>query len=162
MKQALMRLSIRERVMLIAGLLVLTVTGFYAFLFSPLLDEQKRLMEGIKNQKQLNGYLQTITMQVISLRQKGAESNAVDSLESPMTIIDNSSVQMGVKPSIKRLVPENQDRVGVWLEKCAFDNLIAWLAELDQRHAIKVKQIEISRDISVNGLVSGKVILGNQ
>lgn len=162
MKQMLMSLSVRERLMLCAGILILTVSGFYAFVFRPLLDEQKRLMEGISNQQQIHGYLLTISKQVSELRQRANDTNVVVGSESPMSIIDGSSVQMGVKPSIKRLVPENQERVGVWLEKCAFDSLIAWLAELDERHAIKVKQIDISRDAGINGLVSGKVILGNQ
>ena len=161
MKQWLERLSLRERVMLAGGITVLLASALYAFTYMPIVEEQQRLMLGIEAQQQLKTYLQSISSEVEQLRQNTIASPEIDTSQSQMSVIDSSSEQSGVKPAIKRLVPEGQDKVTLWLEKCDFDKLIYWLAVLDKQHAIHVKQINISRDQVDAGLVSGKVLLGS-
>jgi general secretion pathway protein M len=161
MKQWLERLSLRERIMLASGAAAVLASALYAFTYLPIVEQHQRIGLGIDAQRQLKTYLQSISGDVAKLRQNAIEQPVIDSTESQMSIIDASSEQAGVKLFIKRLVPEGQNSVTLWLEKCDFDKLINWLALLAQQHGITVQQINLSRDQENVGQVSGKVLLGN-
>jgi general secretion pathway protein M len=162
MKQWLQKSSPRERGLLIGGVVVLLVSGLYAFTYQPIIEDQQRLNDAIDAQQRLQNYLQTISTQALELRaQQPANADAqIAADQSPMSVIDSGSEQAGIKPTIKRLVPEGQDNVTLWLEKCPFDVLMGWLAALESQNGISVKQLALSRDAGAMGLVSGKVLLG--
>ncbi len=160
MKQWLAALSAREKLLLSAGGAVLMLVGLYAFIYSPLQQDNNRLQRAILDQQQLTQLLQTIRAEAIALRQIAVPDNGDPvSSESLMSVLDSSSLQMGIKPAIKKLAPESQKGVGLWIENCAFDKLTLWLTALDNNHGIKVKQIDISREEKGAGLVRGKIVL---
>lgn len=161
MKAWLEKLSARELTLLIGGVTVLLFSGLYAFIYLPIIDEQKHIDLAIENQRQLNATLKTISAEVSVLQQNQLEPSEPKGSQSQMSIIDASSEQLGIKTAIKRIVPEGQDTVTLWLEKCEFDKLIYWLAVLDKKHAITVRQINIRQEQGNNGLVSGKIIVGD-
>jgi general secretion pathway protein M len=160
MKQFLQRLSLRERLLLFGGIALLLISGLYAFLYLPMIDEQQRLKKTIEVQQQLKNYLQGVGAEVVGLQGNGPK--VPDARQSLLGIIDNGSEQSGIKPAIKRLVPEGQDKVMLWLERCDFDQLMAWLAVLDKEQGITVQQMAISREQDRAGLVSGKVLLARK
>jgi general secretion pathway protein M len=160
MKQFLQRLSLRERLLLFGGIALLLISGLYAFLYLPMIDEQLRLKKAIEVQRQLKDYLQSIGAEVAGLQ--GNSPKIPDATQSLLGIIDSGSEQSAIKPAIKRLVPEGQDKVMLWLERCDFDPLMAWLAVLDNEQGITVQQMAISREQDRPGLVSGKVLLVRQ
>ncbi len=163
MKQVLLQLSLRERILLIGGIAVLIISGLYAYTYMPIIDEQQRLNTAIEAQQQLNSYLQGVGSEVAALQTNTAEViEMTDAAQSLISIIDSGSEQAGIKPAVKRLIPEGQDKVTLWLEQCDFDKLAAWLVILDKEHAVTVQQITISRDQGDTGLVSGKVLLARQ
>ena len=158
MKQVLQRLSLRERLLLLGGIAMLLLSGLYAFFCLPMIDGQQQLKKAIVAQQQLEQYLQSISAEVASLPVYAPKLS--DPTQSLISIIDIGSEQSGIKPTIKRLVPEGQDKVMLWLERCDFDQLMAWLIKLDKEQAITVQQIAVSREQDKAGLVSGKVLLG--
>ncbi len=160
MKQTLLRLSLRERRLLVGGIAVLLILGLYAFLYLPIINEQQRLTKAIGVQQDLNRYLQGVGTEIAGLIPEPKNPETADLTQSLISIIDNSSEQSGIKPAIKRLVPEGQDKVMLWLEHCNFDDLMAWLAMNEQ--IITVQQIAISREPGKTGSVSGKLLLGRQ
>lgn len=160
MKQFLVQLSLRERILLIGGMAVLIISGLYAFTYLPIIEEQQRLKTAIEAQQQLTSYLQGIGTEVGELQTHAPEViDSADTAQSLISIVDAGSEQAGIKPAVKRLTPEGQDKVTLWLEQCDSDKLLAWLAMLDKEHAITVQQISISREPGAAGLVSGKVLL---
>lgn len=160
MKRWLVRLSPREKMLLTGGVALLLCSGLYAFTYRPLIDAQQPIKSAIEAQQQLKTYLQSINAEAAGLRETAVETPEVENLQSQMSIIDVSSEEAGIKPAIKRLIPEGPDKVTLWLEKCEFDKLIAWLAGLDKDHAIAVRQINIRREQGAAGIVSGKILLG--
>ena len=157
MKQFYQRLSLRERSLLFGGITLLLISGIYAFLYLPLIDEQQRLKKAIDVQLQLKFYLQSIETEVANLQSNSLKVS--DPTQSLLGIIDSSSEQSAIKPAIKRLVPEGQNKVMLWLERCDFDQLMAWLAVLDKEQGISVQQIAVTREDIKMGVVSGKVLL---
>ena len=161
MKDKFLQLSLRERILLIGGIAVLFISGLYAFTYLPIVEEEQRLKKAIEAQQQLKSYLQMIATEVAKLPANTAElTEVVDTGQSLISIIDTSSEQLGIKPAIKRMTPEGQDKVSLWLEKCQFDQLMVWLAALDKKHGIEVQQIAVNREQGNVGLVSGKMLLG--
>ncbi len=160
MKQFFLRLSLRERSLLIGGITLLFISGLYAFAYMPIVDEQQRLNTAIAAQQQLHGYLQGIAAEAAALRSQTPKAPAIaETSQSLIGIIDGGSEQAGIKSAVKRLIPEGSDKVTLWLEQCDSDKLMAWLALLDKEHAIAVQQIALSREPGEAGLVSGKVLL---
>ncbi|MFI3155815.1 MAG: type II secretion system protein GspM [Methylococcaceae bacterium] len=160
MKQILLQLSLRERVLLIGGISVLFISGFYAFTYMPIIDEQQRLKTAIEAQRQLQNYLQGISAEAAASQMNTPEvTESADTAQSLIGIIDSGSEQSGLKPAVKRLIPEGPDQVTLWLEQCDADKLFAWLAVLDKEHAVTVQQITVSREQGGEGLVSGKALL---
>lgn len=160
MKQLLVQLSLRERILLIGGIAALVISGLYAFVYLPLIEEQQGLKTAIEAQQQLKNYLQGIGTEVEALQTHTPEATSIeDTAQSLISIVDAGSEQAGIKPAVKRLIPEGQDKVTLWLERCDSDKLLAWLAVLDKEYAITVQQISISREAGAAGLVSGKVLL---
>jgi general secretion pathway protein M len=161
MKRRLVRLSPREKVLLIGGVAILLCSGLYAFTYRPLIDARQPVNSAIEAQQQLKTYLQSINAEVAELQATVGATPEVENLQSPISIIDVSSEEAGIKPAIKRLIPEGRDKVTLWLEKCEFDKLINWLARLDKDHAITVRQINIRREQGGAGIVSGKILLSS-
>jgi general secretion pathway protein M len=78
-----------------------------------------------------------------------------------MDIIDSSSIQMQIKPTIKRVVPDDANNVTLWLENTNFDQFIDWLIELESKYGVTVTQIKITNDQLNTGRVATRVQLSN-
>jgi general secretion pathway protein M len=162
MKNLLLKLSARERLLLYGGGIILLVLSLYAFTYAPLIDGQKRLKSAIAAQQDLQTHLQHIRSEAmrLSATTSTAPNAASPTNQSLIGLIDSSSEQVGIKSNIKRLTPEGADKVTLWLEKADFDQLVTWLAQLDKNQAVSVEQMSSSREGDKVGLVSGKVLLG--
>ncbi|GAB6142000.1 hypothetical protein JCM14076_27290 [Methylosoma difficile] len=156
------KLSSREWLLLTGGLAVLLFTGLYAFVYMPILDEQKKLDVAIENQQQIRVFLAAASTEAASLRQNQIEQpdDANNTEQSPMAIIDASSQQLDIKACIKRIAPDDSNLTSLWLEKCPFDKLTYWLAILQKQHGLAATQIQLTRDQTINRSVSGKLQLG--
>jgi type II secretory pathway component PulM len=71
MKNLLLNLSARERLMLYGGGIILLVLSLYAFTYAPLIDGQKRLKTAIAAQQDLQTHLQHIRSEAMRLSARG-------------------------------------------------------------------------------------------
>jgi len=154
-------LSPRDRMLLLVGAIIVLLYSGYQLIYQPLVAESLLLEQKIKSQQQAYQYLQQISSEVAALRERGISAAPELEGQSPMAVIDSSSQQLEIKPTIKRLLPEGADKVTLWLENLAFDKLIVWLAILETKHQLKVIQIDVDRQADAEGLVNAKVLLGN-
>jgi len=68
---------------------------------------------------------------------------------------------MEIKPSIKRMVPDEADKVTVWLENASFDQFIEWMAVLETKYGIAVNQLSVTVEQANKDKVSIKVMLSH-
>lgn len=61
---------------------------------------------------------------------------------------------------LKRFEPSGDNKVKVWVEKVPFNNMIAWLTQLQQKLNIRVEQVTIDKD-DQDGLVSARLTLSS-
>lgn len=155
-------LTPRERVLALGGLLVVLVYGAYLLFYQPIAEQSRLLTQKIQSQRQIYTYLQQVGNEAAALRQQATvDAPALDGAnQSPMAVVDFSSQQLDIKPAIKHLSPEGEDKVSVWLEHLAFDQLMSWLAILESKHRLQVLQIDVEKPADAEGIVNAKVLLG--
>lgn len=160
--QRLAELSPRERVLGLGGLLVVLLYGAYLLFYQPLAEQSGLLTLKIQAQRQIYSYLQQVGYEAAVLRQQVTlDAQVVDGAnQSPLAVVDFSSHQLEIKPAIKHLSPEGEDKVSVWLEHLPFDKLMSWLAILETKHRLQVLQIDVEKATDAEGIVNAKVLLG--
>ncbi len=63
---------------------------------------------------------------------------------------------MGI--NVKRIEPESEDKLRVWLEKVSFDKTMRWLHQIDTRYGVRIVNASIDAD-RAEGLVTAKLVL---
>jgi len=153
------QLSPRERLLSVAVSVVVLFYSAYLLVFAPILADKIVLEQKIKAQQHILQYLSNISAEVTELRNQQPETDNSQEGQSLMVMIDTSSAEMDIKPSIKRMVPDDADKVTLWLEDCAFDQFIDWMAALETKHGITVNQLAVTVDQANKDKVSIKVML---
>lgn len=155
-------LSQRERLMALAGVVLISLYGLYLLIIQPLTAESLLLQQKIDAQAQAYRHLQQISAEVLALRQQGISlsTDSAQSDQSPMAVIDSSSQSLEIKPAIKRVQPDGADNATVWLEQVSFDKLIDWLAMLEANHGLQVTGIDIENPAIGKGDVNVKLTVG--
>ncbi|MDT4288356.1 type II secretion system protein M [Methylomonas sp. MO1] len=160
--QRFAELTPRERVLALGGVLVVLMYGAYLLFYQPIAEQSRLLTLKIQAQQQIYTYLEQVGNEVAALRQQATvDAPALEGAnQSPMAVVDFSSQQLEIKPAIKHLSPEGEDKVSVWLEHLAFDRLMSWLAILETKHRLQVLQIDVEKPADADGIVNAKVLLG--
>jgi len=159
--QRLAALSPRERLLSVGVVVFIVFYGLYQLIIAPIAAETILLDQKINAQQQVYQAIKKTSVEVAGLRKK--QQNIVKSVDghSLMAVLDASSNELEIKPAIKRMIPEGDDKVTLWLENIAFDKLTNWLAVLETKHAITVDQISINREQTNKGAVTAKLLLSN-
>jgi len=160
--QRFAELTPRERVLALGGVLVVLMYGAYLLFYQPIAEQSRLLTLKIQAQQQIYTYLQQVGNEAAALRQQATvDAPALDGAnQSPLAVVDFSSQQLDIKPAIKHLSPEGEDKVSVWLEHLAFDQLMSWLTILETKHRLQVLQIDVEKPADADGIVNAKVLLG--
>lgn len=154
-------LSSRERLLCLLTALIISFYSAYSLLYLPLLDKNKLLQQTIHVKTQVYQHLQQVSTEVQALRRQGTgvTHDSVVNRE-PMTLIENSSEQLGIRKSIKRMQSEAENQLSLWLEQVSFDQLVQWLAILELKHDMQVISAEIDRHAADQEMVDTKLIIG--
>ena len=72
-------------------------------------------------------------------------------------MIEVSANAAGLKEAIERVQPEGEG-ARLWFEAVAFDNLVRWMAELEQRQGLLVSQLAVDAGTEP-GVVSARVLV---
>ncbi|AUM10983.1 type II secretion system protein GspM [Ketobacter alkanivorans] len=72
------------------------------------------------------------------------------------SIVTSTAPALGL--TVKRIEPESDDKLRVWLEKVSFDKTVRWLHQIESRYGIQIVNISIDAD-RTEGLVTAKLVL---
>ena len=159
--QRFQKLSQRERLLFTGTVLLIVFYSFYLLIYVPIANEEILFDQKIASQKLAYQYLKQIRTEVSELQKNQIEVVKNQEGQSLMDIIDSSSIQMQIKPTIKRVVPDDANNVTLWLENTNFDQFIDWLIELESKYGVTVTQIKITNDQLNTGRVATSVQLSN-
>lgn len=150
-------LQARERRTLLIGAVSLGVLFIYAVIWEPHQQAMQHLRDQIQGQQQDLAWMQQAAQ---TLRQHQAstpvrQSNGNASL---LTVVDSSAKQNKLGDALKRVQPDGQQRVQVWLEKAGFDDLLRWIDQLERRLGVSVNSLFIEKGAE-KGQVEAKLVL---
>ena len=140
MKEWYAGLNQREQLSLLimSGALVLYL--LYMFLWSPLIEKRERLE--VQNQG-IAGSLQRVdamASEVVRLREGGSQTGARRNLTS---LINGSTGRH--KLQVNRLQPNSRGEIQVRMESASFDDLLAWLHEMEYVEGLLVREVSITQ-----------------
>lgn len=158
MKEKWQQLSSREKrlVILTAGVVMISVV--YFMIWQPLQDGIKTSRVRITAQQQTLTEMQEQAAEARQLLAAQRQGNASRSSGSLLVIIERTAQSKNLKSRLQKVQPEGEDSVRVWVENASFDQLMDWLALLENRNTIYVSEIIIERQ-KEPGRVNSRILL---
>lgn len=132
-----MQLRPRERVMLSVGGAVMALLMVYLILWEPVFEESARLTASVKEQKALVAWMQKKSAEVKQLQQSVGGSS-LQAGQSLLGVIDSTAKSAKLGPAMKRVEPDGQSRVRVWMEEASFDDMVRWLDKLQRAYGVTI------------------------
>ncbi len=157
MKEYWANLQPRERQVLIIGLAVAVPLLFLILVWEPILERRASLQERVTEQRDQLAWMQQAAQQIATLQAQGGQKQASPG-QSLLTLVDSSARRAGLGDAIKRIQPEGQGEVRVWLDAAPFDPLLGWLDGLSADHGVSVKGVVVERAEGA-GLVNVRLVL---
>jgi len=144
------RLNDKEQLLVIV-LFFLLIAGFLFFVVVQPLQTAKQSAE--------NRYTQELKLQqqLHSLDpQKKVKQSGVDTNQSLLAIVNSTTATLGI--SLKRVEPKNNELLRVWIEQVSFNQLMVWLAALENEYNIKLDSISLDKSETA-GTVNTALVL---
>ncbi len=145
----------RERLVLGAGLPLVTLMLIYGLLWVPLQRDLSRLRVSVPQARAQLEHMRSQAQEVARLR---AETREAPDSGSLLTLLERSAQERGLRQYITRMEPEGQGGVRVWLDAVGFNTLIAWLAELQRQSRVHTENASISGRTEP-GMVDARLLL---
>lgn len=150
----LAQLEPRERLVVLAGAVVLAVMILFLGIWEPLARAHTSREAALDNAHMIAGKLEVAGAALQNARRGGGTNTAV-SLISAVAQSSKSPI-LGKEPT--RTQPDGDKSVSLWIDDVAFDSLVRWLADLEQRYGIVAVSADVQRQ-SGSGLVNAHVTL---
>lgn len=149
-------LQASERRMLIIGAIALGLILPYFAVWLPIQNDVEAMQKQVQEQQVVKSWMNQAAAEVKQLRGRG--SSRAKKPRSLLALVDKTAKGSGLGSSLKRLEPEGQATVKVWLEQVSFDDMLAWLTSLEQKNGLAVATITIDRQ-DVAGRVNARMTL---
>ena len=135
MREWFNNLDNREQAMVGGGTVLVALMFYWLLVWDPMARNRQDLNARIAESRELIAYLQQVGAEAQQYA-GSAGSGAQDGNRSLLATVDSSSKQAGLGQYIKRIQPEGQRSVRLWIEGAPFEGLARWLAELRQTQSI--------------------------
>lgn len=131
-------LSVRERLSLLIGAVLIAVTLGYFLLWQPFAARHARLAQAVEEQQQLADWMGKTASEIVALRRRGATAGTTTTNreQSLLTVVDSTTRAAGLAGQVTRVQPEGADGVRVWLDRVRFHQLMPWLARIETEAGI--------------------------
>ncbi len=131
-------LEANERRMLMVAAPLLLAMLFYVGAWEPLNDTVDSLRVSTAEQQSLLAWMHSAAREVKQLRARSTQRAKPASGGSLLSLVDRTAKSGRLGPALKRVQPDGDDKVRVWLESASFDDMVRWLIVLQNRHGVRV------------------------
>lgn len=146
----------RDRRVLLLGGAALGLILIYLVILHPFFAGKQAMQAHIHEQQELVTWMRPVAAQIQSLR--GQQSGGLPSGQSLLAVVDTSAGQAGFGTALKQVQTGNDGSVRVQLQGVAFDNLVRWLGDLQQRYGVTARELTAQRG-SGPGVVDASLTL---
>ncbi|MFO7603264.1 MAG: type II secretion system protein M [Gammaproteobacteria bacterium] len=131
----------RERQLVMAALIVLGVFLPYQLIWSPLMERAEHLREQVETQTRQLQWMRASLAEVRQLQGSAAGSQT----GSLLSQVEQTATQGKLRASIRKIQPEGEKGVRIWMDNAGFDDALLWLETLQKKHAIEVADFSAER-----------------
>ncbi len=135
-------LNPRERRLVIGGGIFLLLFILYQITWAPFANGVANMQSKVSKQQQDLIWMQQAAEEVRSLQGGGRRAVYSGSL---LGLIEKTARQKGLGSSIRKVQPEGQNGVRVWMDKVSFDAVMTWLDELQVQQGVTVSSFSAER-----------------
>ncbi|NOX91400.1 MAG: type II secretion system protein M [Gammaproteobacteria bacterium] len=150
-------LEANERRLLIVGGGLLLVIFLYVGIWEPLTDKVETLRVSTTEQAALLAWMRSAAQEVKQLRGRSGQQAKPAGGQSLLSLVDRTAKSGRLGPALKRVQPDGDEKVGVWLEAANFDDLVRWLAALETRHGVRVVS-SVFQALETSGRVDARLV----
>lgn len=143
MKELFENISTRERIFLGAGGAFVVLSLFYFLIVAPVSKSFKKHRKEVPEKQATLAWMQEAQREVAKLRVSGNKGKKAYS--SPLITIEKTARQWKLDGSLKRMEPDGDQSIKVWMEEAIFDDLILWLQLLQSDYQIVVSTINVEK-----------------
>ncbi len=136
------RLNTRERTFVAIGTIVTVVALFYVLVYQPLDRNQQAAANNVLSWQRSLAELRPLKSLTGSSFE--ARDQSQSSTMTPVVIVDQTLRARGLDGSLQRSQPTATGGIRVEFENVAFDDLVLWLGDLSQQHALQVSSASLS------------------
>jgi general secretion pathway protein M len=157
LKDKLNALQPRERVVIIAGAVLVLVVALYVLALAPLYSAVNEQAKRVAQKEGDLAWMRSVAGEVAVLS-ANAPSRPGPSNESMVVLIDRAARECGLGSSLTGQTPNGERGIRVRLESAEFDKLMVCLGTLQQVHSVDVESATIDR-AAKPGLVNANLVL---
>ena len=151
-------MSSREQLMVQSMGIVAVIVVLYFLLWQPAVGYMKASEETLTERKEL---LELIHKNRAVLQSSAsAQSTGKPALDSQQLVSTVTNLAKQHQLELKRFEPSGDNKVKVWVDEVPFNNMMAWLTQLQKTLNIRVEQVTIEKT-DQDGLVSARLTLSS-
>ena len=156
-----MQLKPRERIIIAIASVVLLVLMLYLLLLEPLILKEQTLTERVARQKEEVQWLKSAALEVKQLQPGNKTSGSARKQgESLLVVVDRTAKESNLGDSMKRVEPDGSDRVRVWVEDAAFDDIAKWLVRVQKQYQLTIESAVFDQTENTGKVNARLVFLG--
>lgn len=137
-KEWLASLEQRERRLVYTAAVLLTITILYALIWNPLSSSVEQLRVTTREQQSTLAWMKQAAREMKSLGSRRGSAQPASG-QSLLTLVDTTAKAGHLGTAVKRVQPDGEKKVHVWMEGASFDDVVRWLVLLETRHGIGIE-----------------------
>jgi len=157
MKAWFMGLEANERRIMIGGGGLLLVMLLYVGIWEPITNKMDALRVSTAEQQSRLAWMRGAAQEVKQLRGHAGRPVRPTSGGSLLSLVDSTAKSGRLGGALKRVQPDGDAKVRVWLEAANFDDLVRWLTTLETRNGVHVES-SVFQALDTPGRVDGRLV----
>lgn len=145
----------RRLIMIAAPLLLLML--LYVAVWEPLTNNVDALRVSTAEQQSLLAWMRGAAQEVKQLRGRSGQPAKPPSGQSLLSLVDRTAKSGQLGPALKRVQPDGEQKVRVWLESASFDDVVRWLTALESSHGVHVES-SVFQALEATGRVDVRLV----
>ena len=144
MKEWYTNLQERERLIIIAAVVILIPLMLYLVLWEPLSRQVDTLRNNVGAAQAQVAWIQQSSQEAKSLQANSGAPSAKLNV-SLISAVETTANQRGIRPQIKRIEPQGNQKISIEIDDASFDKVISWISQLQTEYGASVTQLSASR-----------------
>jgi general secretion pathway protein M len=149
-------LAPRERLMVVAGAIVVGLMLFWGLVMAPLGNGVTRLGERVDAKRDLLVWMQQVAPRIKAAGAGAGEGPGAEG--SLVVLVDRSARSAGLGGALTRNQPVGEDGIRVQLKDASFDSMARWLVQLRGTNGLILDSASIERG-AATGTVNASLVL---